>query len=158
MSKQYEALTRLIPEMEKDIYGEWNFEKKGEGTKENPYTMPHVSFSPAVYSLLSELAQIEREHPEYEFRKYGEYLIGKGYIKKIAGAFPINDLKSVSVELLNDEDILMMIYAVQRADRFCEGILLGFLKDGTILKWLRRLLEFDCLDIDIEIKNASIDK
>ncbi len=45
MSKQYESLTELIPVMEKDIYGGWNMQQKGDGTSDNPYVMPHASFT-----------------------------------------------------------------------------------------------------------------
>jgi hypothetical protein len=30
-----------------------------------------------------------------------------------------------------------------RAERFCDGALLGFFKDGYILKWLKRLKDID---------------
>lgn len=143
MSKQYESLTKLIPEMEKDIYGEWNLPMKGEGTKDNPYIMPHVSFTPTAYSFFSEMGKIVEQHPEFDLYNYKKYLERRGYISDAKGPFPIGELQTVPSERLNAEDIFVMCFAVQRTDRFCEGIMLKFFKDGTILKWLKRLAELD---------------
>jgi len=43
----------------------------------------------------------------------------------------------MSFNLTRDQN--MMIYGTVRAERFCDGALLGFFKDGTIKKWLERL-------------------
>ena len=146
MSKQYESLTELIPVMEKDIYGGWNMQQKGDGTPDNPYVMPHVSFTPTVYSFLSEMARIEKQHPEFDWRNYMQYLVGRGYISGLSQGFPIEELQKVPIEKLTIEDVFMMYFAVQRTDRFCEGILLKFFKDGTILNWLKRVKELDTED------------
>ncbi|MFQ8599328.1 MAG: DUF6508 domain-containing protein [Oscillospiraceae bacterium] len=37
-------------------------------------------------------------------------------------------------------NVMALIMAV-RAERFCDGALLGFFKDGSIRKWLERLKE-----------------
>lgn len=143
MSKQYESLTKLIPEMEKDIFGEWNLEKEGECTEENTSIMPYVSFTPTAYTFFSEMGRIVEQHPEFNIYNYKEYLVQRGYISDGKGPFPIEKLQTVPSEKLNEEDIFAMCFAVQRSDRFCEGIMLKFFKDGTILAWLKRLAELD---------------
>ena len=47
---------------------------------------------------------------------------------------------------ISDKDaqcILALIIGAVRAERFCDGALMGFFKDGSIEKWLLRLLEID---------------
>lgn len=38
---------------------------------------------------------------------------------------------------------MALITGAVRAERFCDGALLGFFKDGSIRKWLERLKELD---------------
>ena len=143
MSKQFETLTKLISTLEKDFYGDWIFSKEGDGSVEKPFITPHVSFTPAVYELFSELSKVVKQHSEYAFNDYRNYLFKRGYISTKASSFPINELKTVPVENMDVEDVFVMLTAVQRADRFCEGVLLDFFKDGIIIKWLRRLEKID---------------
>jgi len=35
--------------------------------------------------------------------------------------------------------VLALLMSVVRADRFCEGVLYEFFKNGCILRWLERL-------------------
>ena len=39
--------------------------------------------------------------------------------------------------------IMALIMGAVSAERFCDGALLGFFKDGSIKKWLERLKEID---------------
>lgn len=52
-------------------------------------------------------------------------------------------MRNIDVDTLNEQCILALIMGVIRADRFSEGTLLSFFKDGYILKWLQRLKEID---------------
>lgn len=36
-----------------------------------------------------------------------------------------------------------MIFTIIRGDRFCEGLLLSYLDNGMMLKWMKRLKEID---------------
>ena len=38
---------------------------------------------------------------------------------------------------------LAMIVTIVRSDRFCEGLLLRYLGNGMMLKWMKRLKEID---------------
>lgn len=143
MIKRYESLTNLIPALEKDFYGGWNVHQDGDGTAEKPFIVPYVSYTLIVYSFFFEMGKIERQHPNYHFRGYKKYLTQRGVISSGKGSFPIDELKTISVERLNEEDILVMLFALQRSDRFCEGLLLDFFRSGTILKWLKRLEKID---------------
>jgi ADP-ribosyl-[dinitrogen reductase] hydrolase len=52
-------------------------------------------------------------------------------------------LRSADVQHLDEQAILALIMGVIRAERFCEGVLLAYFKDGYIIKWLKRLAEID---------------
>ena len=47
------------------------------------------------------------------------------------------------VDHLDAQCIIALILGAIRADRFSEGTLLAFLKDGTIVRWLERLKTLD---------------
>lgn len=44
---------------------------------------------------------------------------------------------------LDARTVLALLIGAIRADRFCEGALLGFMKSGAIQRWLGRLKELD---------------
>ena len=47
------------------------------------------------------------------------------------------------IENLDKQVILALMMGAIRAERFCNGALLGFFEDGYMLKWLKRLKEID---------------
>ena len=47
------------------------------------------------------------------------------------------------IENLDAKCILAMILGAIRAERFCDGALLGFLEEGSIARWLERLEALD---------------
>ena len=53
------------------------------------------------------------------------------------------DLSLIDVSKLGEKTIIAMIVAAVRAEKFCDGALLNYLKNGSILKWLKRLQEVD---------------
>ena len=38
---------------------------------------------------------------------------------------------------------MMSILGAVRAERFCDGVLLGFFENGSIARWIERLKELD---------------
>lgn len=47
------------------------------------------------------------------------------------------------VDNLDAKCVVALIYGAIRAERFCDGAILAFLKDGTIVRWLKRLKTLD---------------
>lgn len=45
--------------------------------------------------------------------------------------------------LRKDRCILALLIASLRAERFCDGALLGFIKNGAVTRWLKRLQKLD---------------
>ena len=54
--------------------------------------------------------------------------------------------KSMETAVVDDLDakcVVALIYGAIRAERFCDGTILAFLKDGTFVRWLERLKTLD---------------
>ena len=54
-------------------------------------------------------------------------------------------MRSPSLQLTyqNATENVPMIVTIVRSDRFCEGLLLRYLGNGMMLKWMKRLKEID---------------
>ena len=55
----------------------------------------------------------------------------------------MESMAKTEVDNLDAKCVVALIYGAIRADRFGEGTLLAFLKDGFITKWLERLKTLD---------------
>ena len=47
------------------------------------------------------------------------------------------------VEDIDTRCICALLVGAVRAERFCDGALMSFFKDGSIIRWLQRLKEID---------------
>lgn len=52
-------------------------------------------------------------------------------------------MEGAIVDDLDARMVLALLIGAIRADRFCEGALLGFMKSGEIQRWLERLKELE---------------
>ena len=52
-------------------------------------------------------------------------------------------METAVVDDLDAKCVVALIYGVIRAERFCDGTILAFLKAGTIVRWLERLKTLD---------------
>ena len=77
------------------------------------------------------------EHPEYDMKNYGETL------EKAGIEWGINSVEGAIVDDFEAKTVLALLISAIRADRFCEGALLGFMKSAAIQRWLVRLKELD---------------
>ena len=50
-------------------------------------------------------------------------------------------MSEADVSSLHTQCVMALIMGAVRAERFCDGALLGFFKDGSIRRWLERLKE-----------------
>lgn len=133
----YESLTRLIDSIETDTYGEMVFDKKSKGTIDDPIQLPYAHYTDVVNDLWLEIYAFSEVHPEYELMKYQSILEKNGLSwnsVSMSGA----DISSADGQL-----VMALLMAATRAERFCDGVLLGLCKDGSILRWLKRLKEID---------------
>lgn len=136
--EQFAVLTKYINELEEaEVFGEWVVDRKNDGSLERPIQFPFVNFSKVSDMFVVEFYKFSESHPEYELQQYGDILERNGL--KWDNAL----MRRADVENLDEQVILALIMGAIRAERFCDGALLGFFEDGYMLKWLKRLKEID---------------
>ena len=136
--EQFAVLTKYINELaEAEVFGEWVVDRKNDGSPEHPIQFPFVNFSRVSEAFVEDFYKFSESHLEYELQQYGDILERNGL--KWDNAL----MRRADVENLDEQVILALIMGAIRAERFCDGALLGFFEDGYILKWLKRLKEID---------------
>lgn len=136
--EQFAGLTKYINELEDaEVFGEWVVDRKNDGSPEHPIQIPFVNFSKVSDMFAVEFYKFSERHPEYELQQYGDILERNGLEWDNAL------MRRADIENLNEQVILALIMGAIRAERFCDGALLGFFEDGYMLKWLKRLKEID---------------
>ena len=134
---QFDALTKYIPLIDNDEIGHWHIDRENDGTPEHPIQLPFVIFSEMVNQFTMDVGAMVKQYPEFELRNYHQILEENGIqwgSKSMSGAI---------VEDLDARCICALLVGAVRAERFCDGALLAFFKDGSITRWLQRLKEID---------------
>lgn len=136
--EQFAVLTKYINELEDaEVFGEWVVDRKNDGSSEHPIQFPFVNFSKVSDMFAIEFYKFSENHPEYELQQYGDILERNGL--KWDNAL----MRRADIENLDEQVILALMMGAIRAERFCDGALLGFFEDSYMLKWLKRLKEID---------------
>ena len=134
--QKFQSLTKYISLISKDDIGTWIIDRENDGTMEHPIQMPFVNYSEMVDRFVEDIYTFNDEHPEYGLNRYGEILEKNGL--EWGGK-----MSAADVSYKDEQCILALIIGAVRAERFCDVALMGFFKDGSIKKWLTRLLEID---------------
>ena len=135
--KQFEKLIQYIPQIDNDEIGRWHIDRENDGTPEHPKQFPFVIFSEMVNRFMDDVYVVVEAYPEWELNHYGQILEQNGIkweSKSMSGAI---------VEDLDARCICALLVGAVRAERFCDGALMAFFKDGSITRWLQRLKEID---------------
>ena len=135
--QEFQSLTKYISLISKDDIGTWVIDRENDGSMEHPIHFPFVNYSDMVDQFVEDVYSFSDEHPEFGLNRYGEILEKNGL--EWGG-------QSMSAADVSDKDaqcVLALILGAVRAERFCDGALMSFFKDGSIEKWLTRLLEID---------------
>jgi len=135
--KTFEIMTKYIPLIASDDFGEWKIDAENDGTPEHPKQMPFVMYSKVVHDFIEDVYKFQQEHGDYKLNRYGEILEKNGI------EWGQRSMSEVDVSSMNGQTVMALIMGAVRAERFCDGALLGFFKDGSILKWLERLQDID---------------
>ena len=99
--------------------------------------MPVVNYTRIVRELENVIYDFEQNHPEHELNRYGNILKANGI------EWGMDSMSDKDVSELDGKCVMAMLMGAVRAERFCDGALLGFFKKGCIKKWLERLKEID---------------
>ncbi len=137
MMKKYSALTKYINLLKNDNAGEWICDKENDGSSERPIHVPFVSYSIAVDNLADDIYEFAKESNEIVPSKYAEILQANGI------EWGYDSMMKADASELDAQCILALLIASLRAERFCDGALLEFIKSGAVTRWLKRLQELD---------------
>lgn len=99
--------------------------------------MPYVSYSDMVHHFIDDIYDFIDHNKDMELNRYGDILNQNGL------KWGSKSMSTADVSNLDAQCIMALITGAVRAERFCDGALLGFFKDGSIRKWLERLKELD---------------
>lgn len=132
MSK-FDILTKYISTIKSDSIGEWINDKKNDGKLERPIQMPFVGYSEMVINFINDVYAFEENNKEMELTRYGHIL------KDNDIEWGMESMQNAEVSNLNVLCVLALIMGAGRAERFCDGALLDFFKNGCMLTWLKRL-------------------
>ena len=134
---KYDDIIKYLNYLESNNFGEWILDKENKGTLENPIQMPFVEYSDMVYKFEEDVYSFERSNKDMERTNYSTILKGNGI------EWSTESMKAADTSVLDDKCIMALIIGAIRAERFCDGALLSFFKNGSIRKWLMRLKEID---------------
>lgn len=137
MMKKYSALTKYINLLKNDNAGEWICDKENDGSSERPMHLPFVIYSITVDKLTDDIYKFAKESDEIVLSKYADILNANG-IK-----WGYDSMMKADASGLDAQCILALLIASLRAERFCDGALLEFIKSGAVTRWLKCLQELD---------------
>ena len=130
----YEELTAFLPRLQNTSFGVWDIDRENDGTAAHPIRFPSVDYSPVVWDFIKTAYRFLNQHKEMEFTNYHEILRAN---------FKSENYVDVDVSSADGRAVMALIIGAIRAERFCDGALLGCLEGGSITRWLLRLKEID---------------
>lgn len=137
MAEKYKALTDFLSRIDNDEVGDWIADHVDAGTHEHLIQMPYVNYSRLVRDFEDIIYEFKKQNPDYELNHYDSIL-------KLNGIeLSMESMTEKNVDNLNGKCIMAMLMGAVRTERFCDGALLGFFKNGVIKKCLERLKEID---------------
>lgn len=137
MMKKYSALTKYINLLKNNNVGEWICDKENDGSTERPIQFPFVNYSIVVQKLEDDIYKFAKESEEIVPGKYAKILQANGI------EWGYDSMIKADASGLDAQCILALLIASLMAERFCDGALLGFIKNGAVIRWLKRLQELD---------------
>lgn len=101
------------------------------------YQIAFVIYSITVDRLADDIYKFAKESNEIVPSKYAEILQANGI------ECGYDSMMKADASELDAQCILALLIASLRAERFCDGALLEFIKNGAVIRWLKRLQELD---------------
>ena len=137
----FESLTKHLPAIENaEGFGNWVVDRESKGTMDDPIKMPYVNSGTTVADVEQAIYDFVDEHPEYELTHYHDILERNGL------EWGSQAMSGADVSELDGQAVMALPLGAVRAERFCDGALLGFFEDGSMRRWLLRLKEIDGRD------------
>ncbi len=137
----FESLTKHLPAIENaEGFGNWVVDRESKSTMNDPITMPYGNYGTTVADVEQAIYDFVDEHPEYELTHYRDILERNGL------EWGSQAMSGADVSELDGQAVMALLLRAVRAERFCDGALLGFFEDGSMRRWLLRLKEIDGRD------------
>lgn len=137
----FEGLTKYLRIIEEaECCGDWVVDRESKGAMDDPIQMPYVNYGMTVTEVEQAVYAFVDEHPEYELTRYKDILERNGL------EWDGRIMSKADVSELDGKAVMALLLGAVRAERFCDGALFGFFKDGIIKRWLMRLKEIDGAD------------
>ncbi len=134
----FESLTKYLPSIEDgEGFGNWVVDREGKGTMDDPVKMPYVNYGTTVADIEQAICDLVDEHPECKLTHYRDILERNGI------EWGSQAMSGADVLELDGQAVMALLLGAVRAERFCDGALLGFFEDGSMRRWLLRLKEID---------------
>ena len=137
-AEKFRVLTKYIGKIDFAVSAD---DRVGEGENGGapglPARFPFIAFRDLVRSFEDEFLRFSESRPELRLADYQAILKSNG-LKWDGGV-----MRRADAGALDAGCVLALIMGAVRADRLCRGALSGFLKDGSMLKWLKRLKDID---------------
>ena len=127
----YESLTKYLAEFRNKDFGKI-VSGKYDGTT---WQMPCVCYSEVVMQFIKSVHEFVDKHKELQ--DYSKILEDNSI------EWGARAMKAADVDKLDAQCVLALLVGAVRAERFCDGALLGFLEDVAISRWLERLKRID---------------
>ena len=124
---KFVKLISLRKKLDKDEYGTWHVDTEHKGTEDDPIHVPFPIYSEAVEDLVTAVYEFCDNNPDYDLYNYYGILREHG-IEKME-----------DVDNLNDRCVMALLMSIVRAERFCDGYIMGELENGNIQRLLDRL-------------------
>lgn len=134
----FESLTKYLPQLvEGQTYGDWVIDRKSKGTTDDPIMAPFVDYGKIAADIESAVYGFVDEHPEFELTNYSEILKENGLGRNG------ESIANADVSALDGQAVMALLVRAVRAERFCDGALLGFFEQALVKRWIERLQEID---------------
>lgn len=133
----YEPLTQFIDRISPDNVGEWGTGCWSDDRPEPAMFMPAMHYSDAVSELCQALEVVISDNAGTASWIAPDILAQRG-IDWNTKAF-----READVSTLDGDAILALLDAVFQLERFGDGLVGSFIRNGCITKWLIRLREID---------------
>lgn len=108
---------------------------------EHPKHFPYMADSRLVNQFNVDVHDFVSAHPEWELTHYQEIMKDSGI------QWSSESMSGAVIEDLDGRCICALLVGAVRAERFCDGVLMRFFRNGSISRWLHRLQELDSKEI-----------
>lgn len=135
--EQFKPVTKYISLIEEHDIGRWKIDRENDGTLEHPIQAPFVIYSETINNFVHDVYALVDQYPEWKLNHYGQILEDNGL------QWGKDSMSGAIVEDLDARCICALLVGAVRAERFCDGALMSFFKNGSITRWLQRLKEID---------------